>query len=174
MTEHDPNSQEYWEKEMRKKGLPTSSELDAASTTPAYGTSKESSIINEDEFDKLGFAMQDVLADYATLPSKLRADILEDIKQQKQTGKSLKEVSERVGILIKKGHELDKMTSADSDRYYKIKKSAEELRLEEETDEFVVNSVDELLRKLEEMHYRNSENADGKKDGPNLPEPKVM
>src|SRR3989344_7047965 len=95
----DPKLIEEWNKKLEAEGL---------------GESKGERVkINEDTIDHVSIgskkveaedllqeAMQDVLVEYSSLPSKIQEDIIEDVKNQKNLGAKYKEISERVHLLI--------------------------------------------------------------------------
>jgi hypothetical protein len=147
-----------WEAKLAEAGLPTEEEMRVEVTLGSIRPKKEA--LREDEMDKLKLAMKDVLSDFARLPGKLQRDIIDDATNKNKEGWNFKQVSDRVKIMVKKGKELAGMTSADSDRLYRPRPSAEELKLQKEIrraqEEMTFRDINDLLAWLEEV-YRKSQ-----------------
>lgn len=100
-----------------------------------------------------------VLSHFSSLPEKLRADILEDVKALHEAGESFDGICKRVKTLIVQGEKLDKMGPAHSDTKYRVV-TREDEKVNDDEDEAIEDSH-ELIKRLEQL-VRSDEQANKK------------
>ena len=144
----DPKMSGEWNERLAKEGLPEITEVEKL---PAEAVGET---VSKNEEEILAFAMEEVLQEYAVLPPKLQEDIIIDIKSKKEEGMKFSEISNRVNVLVQKAKELVQLNSDDSDKEHKPKPTPEESKLQNE-QELEVENIDDLIKKLEELRYKD-------------------
>lgn len=144
----DPNLLNKWNKKLAEVGLPEELKPTNVRIPPAS---------NKEVLAVLGPAIEPSLSEFVILPEKIQDDILADLKKQRELKMPSGEILNRFDVLVKKGHELEKMSSADSDRDYKPDPKREELE-RREIDEALARSVNTLIKKIERIRQKDNKN----------------
>ena|SRR3989344_7875062 len=162
MEKFDRNSPEYWEKKLVEAGMPENLPLEVALPTPE-------SEKNEQELQMFSEAMSNLLEHYSDLPPKIQRDIYADVIAKHEEGLPFLAIAKRVRMLVEKGKELVGMGSEASDKNYRPRSSAEELKLNGETEKLLKEL--ERRRKEKEKEDTEEEKSPEKENPPDTPEP---
>lgn len=88
----------------------------------------------------------------------MQSNIIEYLKKIRDDGASVEQAKVKLKELVDKSVELSQMSSDDSD---KIHKNIINTEVEPEIEEIIVENVEDLIKKLEDMRYKNSDSGKG-------------
>ena len=135
-----------WNRKLEKAGLPE--ELEPIEI-PVPPSSREILSDMVPELDKLSLNV------FLGLHEKLQADIVADIRRQKNSGAKMENVLNRLKLLIKKGIELEDVDRKNLDTKHKPQPSASD-RENGEINEAVTRTVNESIEKIKRIVERDN------------------
>lgn len=91
---------------------------------------------------------------FLKLSSEMQTGIIDYLKKQREEGISVGEAKAKLMELVEKSIELEQMDGDDSDKNYK---KPEKTEVEQKIEEIIVENVDDLIKKLEDMKYKEDD-----------------
>lgn len=127
----------FWEQKLKDEGLDIQ-----------RGEPEEVPIEAIEENTLLKHIDEETMKSFSLLSTKMQSNIIDYLKEQKSLGIDTRTALDKLKEVVEKSLLLEGMDSEDSDKNHKPENNSE---VEPVIEELIVESVDELVRKLEEM-----------------------
>lgn len=138
----------FWEQKLNEEGLDIQ-----------RGEPEEVPIEAIEENTLLKHIDEETMKSFSLLSAEMQSNIIDYIKEQKNLGVDTRTALDKLKEVVEKSLLLEDMDSEDSDKNHKPENNSE---VEPVIEELIVESVDELVRKLEEMKQEGEANRKSK------------